>query len=42
MQETLHNYPNLDIRSASVHDLIFDHLSTDGTWGTVSGVRLGM
>ncbi|KIP02614.1 hypothetical protein PHLGIDRAFT_130646 [Phlebiopsis gigantea 11061_1 CR5-6] len=40
MQDTLHNYPNLDIRAASVHDLIFDHTSNDGAWGTVNGVRL--
>ncbi|GJF00419.1 tRNA uridine-5-carboxymethylaminomethyl(34) synthesis enzyme MnmG [Phanerochaete sordida] len=40
MQETLHNYPNLDIRAASVHDLIFDHASADGIWGAVTGVRL--
>ena len=41
MQEILHNYPNLDIRAASVHDLVFDHDGAEGTWGTVSGVRLG-
>ncbi|KAI0086071.1 glucose inhibited division protein A-domain-containing protein [Irpex rosettiformis] len=41
MQETLHNYPNLDIKAASVHDLVFDHTdSRDGSWGTVKGVRL--
>ncbi|EKM51046.1 uncharacterized protein PHACADRAFT_177738 [Phanerochaete carnosa HHB-10118-sp] len=40
MQETLHSYPSLDIRAASVHDLIFDHASADGTWGSVTGVRL--
>lgn len=42
MQETLHNYPNLDIRAASVHDLVFEHdTAIDDTWGTVTGVRLG-
>jgi hypothetical protein len=41
IQETLNNYPNLEIRAGSVHDLIFDHTLTDGTWGTVTGVRLG-
>ena len=40
MQEILHDYPNLDIRAASVHDLIFDHASPDGSWGAVTGVRL--
>ena len=42
MQDTLHNYPNLDIKAASVRDLVFDHTDTKhGTWGTVNGVRLG-
>ncbi|KAJ3537800.1 hypothetical protein NM688_g6622 [Phlebia brevispora] len=40
MQDTLHSYPNLDIRATSVHDLVFDHPSGESTWGTVSGVRL--
>lgn len=42
MQEILFNYPNLQIRAASVHDLVFQHDdATHGTWGTVKGVRLG-
>lgn len=43
MQKALHDYPNLDIRSASVHDLIFDNeTTTNNAWGKVVGVRLGM
>ncbi len=41
MQAVLHNYPNLDIRAASVHDLVFDHSPSGNNWGTVTGVRLG-
>lgn len=44
MQETLHNYPNLDIKAASVHDLILDHTAENlqpNTWASVTGVRLG-
>ena len=40
MQEALHNVPNLDVRAASVHDLVFDHQTGDASWGHVSGVRL--
>ncbi|KAK7682052.1 hypothetical protein QCA50_015016 [Cerrena zonata] len=43
MQETLHNYPNLDIKAASVHDLVLDHTADSlrpNTWGSVTGVRL--
>ncbi|KAI0698990.1 glucose inhibited division protein A-domain-containing protein [Cytidiella melzeri] len=41
MQDTLHKYPNLDIKAGSVHDLVFNHATSDaGTWGTVKGVRL--
>ncbi|CAL1702492.1 unnamed protein product [Somion occarium] len=43
MQETLHNYPNLDIRAASVHDLVLDHTVDDTRphpWASVTGVRL--
>ncbi|KAI0077948.1 glucose-inhibited division protein A subfamily [Panus rudis PR-1116 ss-1] len=43
MQETLHNYPNLDIRAASVHDLVLDHSpnpAAPSSWGSVTGVRL--
>lgn len=48
MQHTLSTYPNLDIRSGSVLDLVFDNTRYNGesgsnqeTWGTVIGVRLG-
>lgn len=48
MQHTLSTYPNLDIRSGSVLDLVFDNSRFNGesganqeTWGTVTGVRLG-
>lgn len=45
MQDIILNYPNLDVRSASVFDLEFDHStsSTSGStpaWGAVAGVRL--
>lgn len=45
MQDIILNYPNLDVRSASVFDLEFDHaiLSTSSStsaWGAVTGVRL--
>lgn len=47
MQHTLSTYPNLDIRSGSVFDLVFDNSRYNGesgsnqeTWGTVIGVRL--
>lgn len=39
MQKSLHNYPNLALRAASVFDLIFDH-SLHGRWGKITGVRL--
>lgn len=42
MQETLNDYPNLAIRAASVLGLVFDHEHSErGTWGKVTGVRLG-
>jgi tRNA uridine 5-carboxymethylaminomethyl modification enzyme len=45
MQETLFNYPNLDIRAGSVFDLILDHTAaSNGTAGptiAVRGIRLG-
>jgi len=47
MQNIIFGYPNLDVRAASVFDLVFDHgvppsTSTfSSTWGTVTGVRLG-
>lgn len=45
MQETLFagNYKNLDVRAASVFDLVFEHeaASAGGQWGSISGVKLG-
>lgn len=46
MQDIVFNYPNLDVRAASVSDLVFDHQvasssSSSTVWGTVRGVRLG-
>ena len=45
MQETLFNYPNLDVRAGSVFDLILDHTAaSNGTAGpnfALHGVRLG-
>ena len=53
MQEMLFNYPNLDIRAASVHDLLWtdqnpiasssSNSSPDQppVWARVAGVRLG-
>jgi len=46
MQDVIFNYPNLDVRAASVSDLVFDHQMTSSSsnrsvWGTVTGVRLG-
>ncbi|KAF8452193.1 glucose inhibited division protein A-domain-containing protein [Boletus edulis BED1] len=45
MQDIIFNYPNLDVRAASVSDLVFDHQmaspsSNHSIWGTVTGVRL--
>ncbi|EMD31172.1 hypothetical protein CERSUDRAFT_69512 [Gelatoporia subvermispora B] len=45
MQETLHGYPNLDIRAGSAFDLVFDHSVAESStnpspWGTIQGVRL--
>ncbi|KAG2148898.1 mitochondrial translation optimization protein [Suillus clintonianus] len=43
MQDIIFGYPNLDVRAASVFDLVFDNspcTSTSSTWGTVTGVRL--
>lgn len=47
MQELLNNYPNLEIRAASVHDLIWkapdaSTPTSSGVWAQVGGVRLGM
>lgn len=52
MQALLANYPNLEIRAASVHDLIWmapempahtsiSPLSSVKMWAKVGGVRLG-
>jgi len=45
MQETLFNYPNLEVRAGSIFDLVLDHtaVSTGPTGPTlaVQGVRLG-
>ncbi|KAG8992861.1 Mitochondrial Translation Optimization [Tulasnella sp. JGI-2019a] len=51
MQKTIFNYPNLDVRAASVFDLVFDHDNIDPgsssspstsspRWGKVTGVKL--
>ena len=45
MQETLFNYPNLDVRAGSVFDLLLDHNpASNGTAGPnfeLHGIRLG-
>src|SRR5882757_2954544 len=47
MQSIIFGYPNLDVRSASVFDLVFDNSiapstsTSSSTWGTMTGVRLG-
>ena len=48
MQEILFNYPNLDVKTGMVFDLLFDHglprgsgSSAEQQWGKVTGVRLG-
>lgn len=47
MQDTIFNYPNLDVRAASVSNLVFGHHSVSSgcgrmpVWGVVEGVRLG-
>lgn len=40
MQETLFNYPNLDVRAGSVFDLILDHTAAGPTFA-VRGIKLG-
>ncbi|PCH34857.1 GIDA-domain-containing protein [Wolfiporia cocos MD-104 SS10] len=44
MQEALHGYPNLDIKAASVFDLILNNssevASDKSPWGVVGGIRL--
>ncbi|KAJ8597288.1 GIDA-domain-containing protein [Rhizopogon salebrosus TDB-379] len=46
MQNIIFAYPNLDVRAASVFDLVFDNSAAPSTstsspiWGTVTGVRL--
>ena len=46
MQKILHSYPNLSIRSGSVHDLVLDQSTkvkrSRKSLVAVSGVRLGM
>ena len=46
MQETLFDYPNLEVKTGMVFDLLFNHNSPCGSsaekqWGKVTGVRLG-
>lgn len=45
MQETIFNYPNLDVHAGSVFDLVFSHqdVSPSGSphWGAIKGVKLG-
>jgi len=47
MQNVIFGYPNLDVRAASVFDLVFDNgavpstSTSSSTWGTVTGVKLG-
>ena len=46
MQETLFNYPNLEVKTGMVFDLLFNHdpscgSSAEKQWGKVAGVRLG-
>jgi hypothetical protein len=46
MQETLFNYPNLEVKTGMVFDLVIDHSlpcgsSAEQQWGKVTGVRLG-
>jgi tRNA uridine 5-carboxymethylaminomethyl modification enzyme len=45
MQDIIFSYANLDVRAASVFDLVFDNSpcasTSSSTWGTVTGVRLG-
>lgn len=44
MQDIIFSYTNLDVRAASVFDLVFDNSpcasTSSSTWGTVTGVRL--
>ena len=43
MQEALQGYHNLDIRAASVFDLVINRSpeGPSGSWGRVEGVKLG-
>jgi tRNA uridine 5-carboxymethylaminomethyl modification enzyme len=41
MQEALFNYPNLEVKTGMVFDLVFDHGLPEQRWGKVAGVRLG-
>ncbi|TFK51233.1 glucose-inhibited division protein A subfamily [Heliocybe sulcata] len=41
MQDTIFHYPNLDVRSGSVFDLVFGSAdSQNGLWGNIQGVKL--
>lgn len=43
MQGMLNNYPGLDIKAASVFDLVLDQsMAEAGRWAKVTGVKLGM
>jgi len=46
MQDTLFDYPNLDVHVGTVFDLVFSHtnmLAASGAsqWGAIEGVKLG-
>jgi len=46
MQETLFDYPNLEVKTGMAFDLLFNHdppcdSSAEQQWGKVTGVRLG-
>ena len=43
MQEILFDYPNLEVKTGMVFDLLFDHNAPNlqKQWGKVTGVRLG-
>lgn len=46
MQEILFDYPNLEVKTGMVFDLLLNHSSPHGSstekqWGKVTGVRLG-
>ena len=47
MQDTILNYPNLDVHAGSVFDLVYGHPDLASPafgspqWGTIEGVKLG-